>query len=438
MKKLYDLHNYKASKFLIIALVLAVVSIIFIVMTVQDVISSSKEPIDLNSMTLSQCKSGIHVTGDIYGTIGYYWESHITANGVKQKSLTERIYLIPFGTEGQYIGLNVHQSGFEKMDALKEATYKALDQKTVPDSLTGYEGYIKKCDSRMKDALKETYLSLGGSGDVNEVFVPYYIEQSNEISIVITLFGIGFFIASAVFLIIFFVKLKREKAEVGNSVYLGRIIFDRNDSLTQIQSEEYWRWGKGKLKTKDIGIYQICKLLRINGIIVGIIVIALWALLYIVFTHGNFVDMFYGVNRVYLPILIWGIGFVVINGFCLLIKLDKRQIQNQVAKQGINLEQFESNLDEGIALCQKVASDVFFISNQFGLLRTRRFWKVIRTEDIMKLGVDRVERGKITIERLHCLMKDGNIYTVSVPNETATQAAKYLKKTISAGVAGND
>ncbi|MBO5489717.1 MAG: hypothetical protein J5972_07425 [Eubacterium sp.] len=270
------------------------------------------------------------------------------------------------------------------------------------------------------------------------MFVPYYIEQSNEISIVITLFGIGFFIASAVFLIIFFVKLKREKAEVGNSVYLGRIIFDRNDSLTQIQSEEYWRWGKGKLKTKDIGIYQICKLLRINGIIVGIIVIALWALLYIVFTHGNFVDMFYGVNRVYLPILIWGIGFVVINGFCLLIKLDKRQIQNQVAKQGINLEQFESNLDEGIALCQKVASDVFFISNQFGLLRTRRFWKVIRTEDIMKLGVDRVERGKITIERLHCLMKDGNIYTVSVPNETATQAAKYLKKTISAGVAGND
>ena len=192
---------------------------------------------------------------------------------------------------------------------------------------------------------------------------------------------------------------------------------------------------------KDMGkgdIYQICKKIRMNGIYAGIVVIGIWALLYFVLTGGNFVDMFYGINRVYLLIFIVGIGMVLLNGFCILLKLDKKQIQNQVLEQGIYLEQFEKNLDDGIAFCQKGGSDVFFISNQFGLLRTQGLWKVIRTQQIMKLGVDQIQRGQVAVERLHCLMKDGNVYTVSIPNVLAMQAAEFLKGTMTSQVVSNN
>lgn len=195
------------------------------------------------------------------------------------------------------------------------------------------------------------------------------------------------------------------------------------------------------MKMKDMGkgnIYQICKKIRMNGIYAGIVVIGIWALLYFVLTGGSFVDMFYGINRVYLLIFIVGIGMVLLNGFCILFKLDKKQIQNQVLEQGIYLEQFEKNLDDGIAFCQKGGSDVFFISSQFGLLRTQGLWKVIRTEQIMKLGVDRIQRGQVAVERLHCLMKDGNVYTVSIPNVLAMQAAEFLKGTMTSEVVSNN
>ncbi|MGN0438360.1 MAG: DUF6709 family protein [Lachnospiraceae bacterium] len=241
MKKFYELQNYVAFNFLSVALAMVLVGAIFIGMTVQDVISSSKAPVDFNEISESQCKPGTHVTGDVYGTIGYYWESYHTTNGVKQESSTERIYLIPYGTEGKYIGLNVRKHEFEKMDDLENATYEAFENNEFPKPLTGYEGYIKKCDGRMKAALEDAYLALGGDGDVNEIFVPYYIEQSSGTSMTMTLIGVGFLAAAAVFFVLFATKLKKEKMMMGNSVYLGKIIFDRNDYLAQIRpiQQEY-------------------------------------------------------------------------------------------------------------------------------------------------------------------------------------------------------
>lgn len=184
---------------------------------------------------------------------------------------------------------------------------------------------------------------------------------------------------------------------------------------------------------KDMGkgdIYKICKKIRMNGVYVGIFVIVFWALLYFVLTKGSFDDMFYGINRLYLIIFLLGIGFVVVNTFCILIKWDKRIIQKAVSEQGIYLEQFERNMDDGIAFCQKGGSDVFFISSQYGIVRTHGCWNVIRTENIMKLGVDRLDHGQVVIERMHCLMKDGTVYTVALPIRLAMTAAEYLKGTL--------
>ena len=121
---------------------------------------------------------------------------------------------------------------------------------------------------------------------------------------------------------------------------------------------------------------------------------------------------------------------IAVNGFFLLFGLDKKRIRKLVAEKGIYLEQFEANLDEGTVFCQKLGRDIFFISTQFGLLRERGRWVVIRTQDIMKMGIDSVQNGKTTIERLHCLMKDGSVYTMAMPAALAAQAADFLKKTV--------
>lgn len=101
MKKLHDLRNYETQKYLLMACMILLAGAMFIGMTIQDAISSSKPPIDFNEMNSSQCKAGVHVTGDVQGTIGYYWESYDTVNGMKQESSVKRIYLIPYGTEGR-------------------------------------------------------------------------------------------------------------------------------------------------------------------------------------------------------------------------------------------------------------------------------------------------------------------------------------------------
>ena len=187
---------------------------------------------------------------------------------------------------------------------------------------------------------------------------------------------------------------------------------------------------------KDMGkgnIYQICKKIRMNGIIAGVALLGLWAVLYFILSRGSFIDMFYGINRIYLIFFVMGIGFIVVNGFLLLIGFDKRQIKNKVAEQGIYLEQFEANLNEGIAFSRKGSGDVFFISTQYGLLRSYGCWIVIRTKNIMKMGIDKVDQGKVVVERIHCLMKDGNVYTMAIPNALAMQAAEYLKESIQSG-----
>ena len=184
---------------------------------------------------------------------------------------------------------------------------------------------------------------------------------------------------------------------------------------------------------KDMGkgnIYQVCKKVRMNGIFGGIAMLFVWVVLYYFMSPGNFVDMFYGINRIYLLFFVAGIGLIAVNGFFLLFGLDKKRIRKLVAEKGIYLEQFEANLDEGTVFCQKLGRDIFFISTQFGLLRERGRWVVIRTQDIMKMGIDSVQNGKTTIERLHCLMKDGSVYTMAMPAALAAQAADFLKKTV--------
>ena len=236
--KLLNLQRSSAYKLLTVAFALFIVSITMFCLTLQDTLASSKPAVDLNSMGTSQCVSGTHVTGDVMGTIGYYWESYDTVNGIKQDHSVERIYLIPFGTEGKYIGFNVKTYDFDAFEALEEATYAFWENGTAPEPLTGYDGYIKKCDRRMKSALAEAYVELGGTGNSEDVFLPYYIEQGSSASNVVTIIGFVIFLIAVILVVIFCIQYKKESSFSNANVYLGKIIFDRNDYIAKEPSIE--------------------------------------------------------------------------------------------------------------------------------------------------------------------------------------------------------
>jgi len=178
------------------------------------------------------------------------------------------------------------------------------------------------------------------------------------------------------------------------------------------------------MNNKDI--YEICKSIRKYGIVAGVVVIAFGFLLYSVLLNGELEDLFYGINRVYLIFPIMGIALIVYHVFGLLFNVDKRKIKYLAENQGIMMHQFEMDLRRGNVFYQKGSGDVLCISDQYGLIRSKGAYHVIRTKDIMKLGIDTVNVGQTTQERMNCLMRDGSVYPLIMKHSIAMQAASFL------------
>lgn len=216
------LQNSESKRFLSLAIAFLIVSFVFLGMTLQEAMVQKKTPIALNNMTLADCSNYVRVSGDLSATIGYYWESYKTTNGVKQSSSTERIYLIPFGTQGQYIGLNVKIHEFDQMEELR-AKIKAGE---ATESIGTIDGYLKKCDKRM---IKELKRACEEDGTVNyeDVFVPYYIERASSADGFLVAIGFVFMLIAIIFIVVFVVRFNTEMNQRGGMIPLGQIIFDR-------------------------------------------------------------------------------------------------------------------------------------------------------------------------------------------------------------------
>lgn len=173
-------------------------------------------------------------------------------------------------------------------------------------------------------------------------------------------------------------------------------------------------------------IYGVCTQVRKSGMTAGVILTAVWAALYFLLLDGNFEDLFYGINRIHLLVFAIGIGYVLLNVFCIITGFDKRNIRKQVSAMGISLEQFENNMSKGCVYSKAGASDVFVLSSVYCLFRSNGFFHVIRTDDIMKLGVDVFGNGKNRTERMHCLTRDGNVYTIDMPIEKTMELTGNL------------
>ena len=238
MKILNELTKYNAYKYLRFAFYIAIAGIVFACMFVGDAVSGMKEPVNIAELTTDSCKAGTRVKGDVTETLGYYWESIDKVNGSKRRYSEKRVYLIPFGNEGKYIGINVGHSDFEIFEALTDATYEGNANQISAEALKNRDGYIKKCDARMLDGLEEIYEQMGGAGEVSDVLVPYYIEQRSSFGTVMFSIGMGIIVLALVLLVVFFVNMKKEKEMLGNEVYIGQVVFDRDKFMAkQAESE---------------------------------------------------------------------------------------------------------------------------------------------------------------------------------------------------------
>jgi hypothetical protein len=175
------------------------------------------------------------VQGEISASLGYYWESATSRNGVKMNFSEERIYLIPYGYEGnRFIGINVDYSEFDKFEQLTYMTYAYLENSgSYPESIGTYEGYIKKCDARMKKMLAQQFSDNLQTLDADDYFMPYYIELHHSSSGLFAVVGLGFLLAGFVSVFMFF--LPRYKDEVENTAtglhqYIGTVIYDASDT----------------------------------------------------------------------------------------------------------------------------------------------------------------------------------------------------------------
>ncbi len=232
--KLQRIQESESSGLFYLGVSFILVGVIMIGMGISDIIASKKPVKDFNNMTPVQCEAGIHVKGEVAATVGYYWESYSKRNGVKMKTSTKRIYLIPFGYESdRFIGINVDYSDFDTFEQLKEQTYQYLQGNAeFPQSIGQYEGYVKKCDARMRKALKKG-MSEFGQAEVSEDFLmPYYIELHSEASGVISFIAIVFILAGIVVIVVFWSKFSNESINQAKGIYqyVGMVIYEASDS----------------------------------------------------------------------------------------------------------------------------------------------------------------------------------------------------------------
>ncbi len=143
----------------------------------------------------------------------------------------------------------------------------------------------------------------------------------------------------------------------------------------------------------------------------------------------DWLNLFYGINIMYLFIILAMWAMFLSQVYCMVTKWDKRQIEKQLILQGINKDIFEENMDKGRIFFQN-GTDSMFVSSEYCIIAGRGRYSVVRSRDIYKLGIDTVSNGKVNMPRLMCLMRNGKKYTLMLRQSVSLEIAEYLKNVL--------
>ena len=180
-------------------------------------------------------------------------------------------------------------------------------------------------------------------------------------------------------------------------------------------------------------IYQVYHHIRGRNIVFvcGLGLVELMMLPSLLRTEEGGLDFSYGSNWRYLPLVIVLLIVLLVQLYCYVSCWDKRQIQKQVMMMGVFREQFEEAMSNGRFFAFNAGSNTMYVSGEYCIIGGRGKYHVVRSKNILKLGLESVSVGKKTAYRLHCLMRNGEKYTVYMKRIQAIEIAQYLKDALS-------
>ncbi len=200
---------------LLIGAVLAIVGLVLVITMPIGLINNTQTPVQLETLTKANIKTGMLVEGDIYYNYGAY-ESFYKEDKYGKKETVGEYYLFQLDTDATFLGYySTYDSRMDEFTAQADAFYDYLmdESAPMPDPIH-VKGYLKDMDSEDKSIYKQ-YLTQSfdiTAAEIDEYSVYMYIESLDDSVMVPVFLGFGVVLMIAGGLILFFFFKKSKQA----------------------------------------------------------------------------------------------------------------------------------------------------------------------------------------------------------------------------------
>lgn len=159
-----------------------------------------KTPVDFNTLTEEDIRSGVRVEGDVYAILDSFaveesWTEN--SNGsVTPRETSKYYYIIPIGTES-YAGLEISAKNYQAYAGVADATWDYLvgAADTIQAEPVHFEGYIAPMDEELYGLFVEWFQDTGYFGVTDAAAIePYavpYMLSTFSVSGVYIIMGVG-------------------------------------------------------------------------------------------------------------------------------------------------------------------------------------------------------------------------------------------------------
>lgn len=212
----------------IVFAVLIILGIGLLISTVKQSVEIAKGTQDFNTMTASDFKKGMYVSGEVYYIFDQfaYYESTTTSYGIKVSSKITPYYVVPLMNENseelQFIALAIGNDDVISMaENLMYQTWDYMDYDTEPEvwQQLNITGKVTELDGELLDYFYDYFMyddETITKADVAPYICPYvitYCDTSSAPTIIVTSLGL-IFIGAAGIIVMLLIYSKKKNADV--------------------------------------------------------------------------------------------------------------------------------------------------------------------------------------------------------------------------------
>lgn len=165
--------------------ILLVIAVMALKIAVPTTIVSLKTPVDFNTLTEEEIRSGVRVEGDVYAILDSFaveesWTEN--SNGsVTPRETSNYYYIIPIGEES-YVGLEIRAGDHAAYDDVSDATWSYLigETDTLGAQTAHFDGYIAPMEDDLYDLFVEwlqdsEYFGTTDAATIQSYAMPYVL-----------------------------------------------------------------------------------------------------------------------------------------------------------------------------------------------------------------------------------------------------------------------